>query len=176
MLTVKSGAQKLFIKTLLKTCLYIRVRPIYSFVQQAGLVSMKWKHRHFDFIFINGCTESCHFNNFWCSQWWKCIQIDNISVSVRLTCVFSTPNTTNANNTDTLCGESLCSMPSSRRKPEVVLEGIHLQATLWDVRLNCSVYFGRYWQFRLHYMQTAIKWNAGGQTNAEVFISLMSVS
>ena len=25
--------------------------------------------RHFDAIFITGCTESCHFDNFRCSQW-----------------------------------------------------------------------------------------------------------
>ena len=26
---------------------------------------------HFDAIFITGCTGSCHFDNFQCSQWWK---------------------------------------------------------------------------------------------------------
>ena len=31
-------------------------------------------------IFINGCTESCHFDNFHCRQWWKLNKNDNISV------------------------------------------------------------------------------------------------
>ena len=37
---------------------------------------------HFDEIFIAGCTESCHFDNFRCSQWLKFRQNDNIPVSV----------------------------------------------------------------------------------------------
>ena len=37
---------------------------------------------HFDDIFIIGCTKSCHSDNFWCSQWWKFHQNDDISISV----------------------------------------------------------------------------------------------
>ena len=44
--------------------------------------SLKQKCRHFDEIFITGCTESCQNDNFWCSQWLKFHQNDNISVSV----------------------------------------------------------------------------------------------
>ena len=44
--------------------------------------SLKRKCRHFDEIFITGCTGSCHFDNSQCSQWWKFHQNDNISVSV----------------------------------------------------------------------------------------------
>ena len=33
-------------------------------------------------IFITGCTGSCHFDNFQCSQWWKFHQNDNSSISV----------------------------------------------------------------------------------------------
>ena len=44
--------------------------------------SLKRKCHHFDGIFITGCTGSCHFDNFQCSQWWKFCQNDNISVSV----------------------------------------------------------------------------------------------
>ena len=40
---------------------------------------------HFDEIFITGCTESCHFDNFQCSQWWRFHQNDDIFVSVLVT-------------------------------------------------------------------------------------------
>ena len=36
----------------------------------------------FDEILITDCTESCHFDNFRCSQWWRFRQNDDISVSV----------------------------------------------------------------------------------------------
>ena len=42
----------------------------------------KRKCRHFDEIFITGCTGSCHFDNFQCSQWWKFHQNEDISISV----------------------------------------------------------------------------------------------
>ena len=44
--------------------------------------SLKRKWRHFDGILITGCTGSCHFDNFQCSQWWKFHQNEDISVSV----------------------------------------------------------------------------------------------
>ena len=44
--------------------------------------ALKQKCRHFDEIFITGCTESCQNDNFRCSQWLKFHQNDNISVSV----------------------------------------------------------------------------------------------
>ena len=43
---------------------------------------LKRKCHHFDEIFVTGCTESCHFDNFRCSQWWKFHQNDDIFVSV----------------------------------------------------------------------------------------------
>ena len=49
--------------------------PSYSLTQKCG---------HFDDIFIAGCSASCHFDNFWCHQWWKFHRNDNISVSVLL--------------------------------------------------------------------------------------------
>ena len=49
--------------------------------------SLKQKCRHFDEIFITGCTESCQNDNFRCSQWLKFHQNDNISVSVLGLCV-----------------------------------------------------------------------------------------
>ena len=48
-------------------------------------LSLKQKCRHFDEIFITGCTESCQNDNFRCSQWLKFHQNDNISVSVFVT-------------------------------------------------------------------------------------------
>ena len=45
--------------------------------------TLKRKCRHFDEIFITGCTGSCHFDNFQCSQWWKFHQNEDISVSVQ---------------------------------------------------------------------------------------------
>ena len=45
--------------------------------------ALKWKCHHFDEILIIGCTGSCHFDNFQCSQWWKFHQNNNISLSVR---------------------------------------------------------------------------------------------
>ena len=43
---------------------------------------LKQKCRHFDEIFITGCTGSCHFDNFHCSQWWTFHQNEDFSVSV----------------------------------------------------------------------------------------------
>ena len=37
---------------------------------------LKWKC-HFDEIFVTGCTESCHIDNFRCSQWRKFRQNDS---------------------------------------------------------------------------------------------------
>ena len=37
---------------------------------------------YFDEIFLSGCTGSCHFDNFQCSQWWRFHQNDNIFVTV----------------------------------------------------------------------------------------------
>ena len=48
---------------------------------------LKRKCHHFDEIFVTGCTESCHFDNFRCSQWWKFHQNDDIFVSVGI-CTF----------------------------------------------------------------------------------------
>ena len=44
--------------------------------------TLKQKCRHFDEIFITGCTGSCHFDNFQCSQWWTFHQNEDFSVSV----------------------------------------------------------------------------------------------
>ena len=44
--------------------------------------SLKRKCHHFDESFITGCTESCHFDNFRCSQWWRFHQNEDIFVSV----------------------------------------------------------------------------------------------
>ena len=49
-----------------------------------GYASLKRKCCHFDEILITGCTGSCHFDNFQCSQWWKFHQNEDISVSVLL--------------------------------------------------------------------------------------------
>ena len=45
---------------------------------------LKRKCCHFDEILITDCTESFHFDNFRCSQWWKFRQNDDISVSVSM--------------------------------------------------------------------------------------------
>ena len=45
-------------------------------------LALKRKCCHFDEILITDCTESCHFDNFRCSQWWKFRQNDDICVSV----------------------------------------------------------------------------------------------
>ena len=45
---------------------------------------LKQKCRHFDEIFITGCTGSCHFDNFQYSQWWTFHQNEDSSVSVKL--------------------------------------------------------------------------------------------
>ena len=46
-------------------------------------LTLKRQCRHFDEILIIGCTGSCHFDNFQCSQWWKFHQNEDISVSVK---------------------------------------------------------------------------------------------
>ena len=78
------------VKTLVGwTCKRIscNILPIVN-VCQTQMPSLKRKCRHFDEIFITGCTGSCHFDNFQCSQWWKFHQNEDISVSV-LKCVLS---------------------------------------------------------------------------------------
>ena len=52
--------------------------------------SLKRKCRHFDENFITGCTGSCHFDNFQCSQWWKFHQNDDMCVSVNMNPVQAT--------------------------------------------------------------------------------------
>ena len=37
-------------------------------------VTLKQKDCYFDKFVINGCTGSCHFDNFQCSQWWQICQ------------------------------------------------------------------------------------------------------
>ena len=39
---------------------------------------------HFDDIAVIGFTRDCENDNFWCSQWGKCHQNDDIAVSVTL--------------------------------------------------------------------------------------------
>ena len=51
-------------------------------IQSQHLSYTERKCRHFDEILITGCTGSCHFDNFQCSQWWKFHQNEDISVSV----------------------------------------------------------------------------------------------
>ena len=48
----------------------------------AATSALKRKCRHFDKIFVTGCTERCQNDNVQCSQWRKCHQNDNIFVSV----------------------------------------------------------------------------------------------
>ena len=45
-------------------------------------VTLVLKCHHFDEIFIVGYSESCHFDNIRCSQWWKFRPNGNISTSV----------------------------------------------------------------------------------------------
>ena len=54
----------------------------------ASNLTLKRNCRHYDEIFITGCTGSCQNDNYRCSQWWKFSQNDDISVSVlgRLSC------------------------------------------------------------------------------------------
>ena len=52
-------------------CKYVRIESC----------SLKRKCCHFDENVVIGCTESSHFDNFQCSQWWKFRQNDS-SVSV----------------------------------------------------------------------------------------------
>ena len=47
-------------------------------------IILKRKCRHFDEILITGCTGSCHFDNFQCSQWWKFHRNEDISFSVNV--------------------------------------------------------------------------------------------
>ena len=45
--------------------------------------TLKLKYCHFDEIVINGCTGSCHFDNFRCSQWRQFRQNDDAFISMR---------------------------------------------------------------------------------------------
>ena len=70
--------------------LHLKTMPVTCQVSQntgekrviVNLSTLKRKCRHFDEILITGCTGSCHFDNFQCSQWWKFHQNEDISVSV----------------------------------------------------------------------------------------------
>ena len=55
--------------------------------------TLKRKCRHFDDIFDNGCTESCHNDSFWCNQERKGRQNDDVSVSVLNGTVLTTVTT-----------------------------------------------------------------------------------
>ena len=49
---------------------------------QNRLITLKRKYCNFDEIFITGCTGSCHFDNFHCSQWCKFHQNGDLYSSV----------------------------------------------------------------------------------------------
>ena len=52
-------------------------------------LALKLTFYQFEKFFITGCTESCQSDNFRYSQWWKFCQYDNISVSVKMMCVYT---------------------------------------------------------------------------------------
>ena len=58
------------------------VPQLYTLNDSTGIAALKQKCRHFVEIFITGCTGSCHFDNFQCSQWWTFHQNEDFSVSV----------------------------------------------------------------------------------------------
>ena len=62
--------------------IWVKAKP-YNAIDH-GQHTLKRKCCHFDEILITDCTESCHFDNFRCSQWWKFRQNDDISVSVQV--------------------------------------------------------------------------------------------
>ena len=69
--------------------LRIRTRPYQDCKTTVVIIQLRWHHNtlkrkccHFDEILITGCTGSCHFDNFQCSQWWKFHQNEDIFVSV----------------------------------------------------------------------------------------------
>ena len=49
-----------------------------SLPTKVQLILEIWQYHHFDWIFVTGCTESCHFDKWW----WKFHQHDNIFISV----------------------------------------------------------------------------------------------
>ena len=59
-------------------------------------ISMKRKCRHFDEIFVTGCTGSCHFDNFQWGQWWTFHQNKDIVVPVYEHTKYNTLSTKNA--------------------------------------------------------------------------------
>ena len=60
-----------------------KIKPLFPEANELKQVySLKRKCRHFDEIFITGCTGSCHVDNFQCSQWWKFPQNEDVSVWV----------------------------------------------------------------------------------------------
>ena len=54
------------------------LRPVSSSKSEEALK----RKCHFDELFITGCTGSCHFGDFWWSQWWTFHHNDKISVSL----------------------------------------------------------------------------------------------
>ena len=67
-------------ETLPKTVIFMST----CFSRGFAWISLKRKCHHFDESFITGCTESCHFDNFRCSQWWRFHQNEDIFVSVMM--------------------------------------------------------------------------------------------
>ena len=72
-------------KNLITNKVPLQLTPISNEFQKHSMymVHTHWKRKcHFDEILITGCTGSCHFDNFQCSQWWQFHQNENISASV----------------------------------------------------------------------------------------------
>ena len=63
---------------------YLKFHWCLLFLVVQSTTTLKQKCRHFDEIFITGCTGSCHFDNFQCSQWWTFHQNEDFSVSVKI--------------------------------------------------------------------------------------------
>ena len=72
----------LYFASALQNLIHVLVKTRINLVRYNDAYTLKRKCHHFDEIFITGCTESCHFDNFRCSQWWRFHQNEDIFVSV----------------------------------------------------------------------------------------------
>ena len=85
-------------------------------------VTLKRKCRHFDEILITGCTGSCHFDNFQCSQWWKFHQNEDISVSVDVRLVWFNSLRPSDAYASPIIGSDNCRLVGAKPSSESMLE------------------------------------------------------
>ena len=112
---------------------------IYWVASNQVIDSLKRKCRHFDEIFITGCTGSCQFDNFQCSQWWKFHQNEDISVSV-IAIAFPAIPALDCYTAPVGWLNTLRPRQNGRHFPDDIFKWIFLNENVW-ISINISLKF-----------------------------------